>query len=696
MELNEILKQYGGIDKLGSINKNEVLKFKLQKDLYHFIKYFWDTFDGAELKEIWLMEYQAECFMYSVKDFLPDWVKSHWITDDEFHELKLKYDGECPIREKKVNNHDWNMPPRHSKSTTHNVCGPVWLNTIVAKEIASVSHKEALAVDMNTKRQKIINSTKFQEVFGDIEGLEMIKNSAKEISFAHGGKLYSVNMASFTGFGGDIIINDDIVSSEHGKKDKEILENAKSYYRNTLPTRRNQGESSIVWNIQQRIAPGDISGMIEDDEELLSTYSKTIIEAICSRDKVIIYPCTGKIKVLKEGDFLWPERFGDYSNTKSSVGLGTFETQYQQKPINSELTIIKPHMINWITYDEYLANYVNVDGKAIEYASFDFPVKGKEDSDLTGCVLAKKYKAKTAILDAFGERMGYPQQKKYVTNLAKIKPGLIQIYEDKANGSVLVQDIENEVAGIAMYDPLSKSKEQRLDIASVYVDSSNIEFVLDPEGKMPLQLKRLTDDLVKFPFVKNDDRVDAFSQLALYLYTDIEMKVYGKEMDALNIISTNPFKGPVDLCINKVANVWKVNKIMQVYSHDTFVVLDEYKFIGKNSEVKPEILKIAEGCRMIYDTKGREVADLFMSELVVIANKKTAIETIPIVKRGLTKNKILFMAHCEESISSMETFRYNSKSVKDGNPKPATLNDGFAANIRICVAASKGKNGIFY
>lgn len=696
---------FNNIDKLkelgiSSIDLNKVHKISLQKDLYEFIKYYWDTFDGAELKELWLMEYQAECFMYSVRSFLPSWITDDWITDDKYHELKLELDGECPIRDTKgVNNHDWNMPPRHSKSTTHNVCGPVWLNTITPKEIASVSHKEALATDMNTKRQKIFNSQKFKEMFADDPGLEVIKNSAKDIHLKHGGKLYSVNMASFTGFGGDIIINDDIVSTEHGKKDKEVLENAKSYYRNTLPTRRNQGDSSIVWNIQQRIAPGDISGMIREDEELSATYSKTVIQAINEKEKTIIFPCTGKIKVLEAGEYLWPDRFGNYKSIRAQVGKGAFETQYLQNPINSELTYIKEHMIHWITQDEYQANYV-MNG-ARKYASFDFPVKGKDNSDFTGCVFAEKHMAKTAITSGFKERMGYPQQKRYVTNLAKSEDGIIQIYEDKANGSVLVQDLENEVSGIAMFEPGTKSKEQRVDIASNYFESGNIEFVMgfdEETGKnyKPKKLLMLISDLLRFPFIKHDDIVDAMSQLVLYLYTDVKLKVYGREFDTNNIIRKYTTNGPIDLLVYKVGTNWKVNEIVLDYSINSFIVTNEYEYNGKDSEILPKIIEHSKGKRMVYDAKGTEVYNLMMGKIPMMPVYYTLLETIGSVQNGLTANKIKIMSHCKKTIASMETFRWSKKSVENGEPKPLLLNDGFAGNIRVHIASNKGRNAIFY
>ena len=60
-----------------NIDLNQVQRIKVQRSLYDFVKYFWDTFDGAKLKELWLMEYQAECFQFAVRSFLPEWVNGN-------------------------------------------------------------------------------------------------------------------------------------------------------------------------------------------------------------------------------------------------------------------------------------------------------------------------------------------------------------------------------------------------------------------------------------------------------------------------------------------------------------------------------------------------------------------------------------------------------------------------------------------
>jgi len=304
--------------------------------------------------------------------------------------------------------------------------------------------------------------------------------------------------------------------------------------------------------------------------------------------------------------------------------------------------------------------------------------------------------AKTAILDGFEETMGYPEQKKYVKVLAKVKPGIIQIYEDKANGSVLIQDLKKEVSGIVEFQPGTKSKGQRLDIASDYVKNDNVEFVLNPDGSKSKSLIFLIKMLTTFPFVKHDDIVDAFSQAIIYSYTDSGLKAYGRDFDENNILDVYDSTGKaIDLAIHKKGNVWKCLEIVQDYATDEFVAINEHILEGKSIDVIPELLKIARGKRLVYES-GNEVYNLLMGRLPVQPNYTKVEPTILSVKNGFIKNRIKIMRHCHHTIADIEIVRYTKESVEKREPKLISLDDGFAGCLRVVVAAAKGENAVFY
>ena len=190
-------------------------------------------------------------------------------------------------------------------------------------------------------------------------------------------------MGNFTGYGGDVIINDDLTNAETARKDQAEMLNAWAYYQNTMPSRINDINKCIIMNIQQRLAPNDIAGHIMNDENLANTYVFVTLPAIFKKKTYVVCPISGDVVCYNVGDCLWPERFGDYSSLKFQVGETIFETQYLQNPIASNKTIVKPHMI--VEKDE---NEVpSIDYADMIYASHDFPVKDKDTSDFLGSTL---------------------------------------------------------------------------------------------------------------------------------------------------------------------------------------------------------------------------------------------------------------------------------------------------------------------
>ena len=211
-------------------------------------------------------------------------------------------------------------------------------------------------------------------------------------------------------------------------------------------------------------------------------------------------------------------------------------------------------------------------------------------------------------------------------------------------------------------------------------------------------MKLLTDDLTTFPFIKNDDRVDAFSQLVIYTYTDVELKIYGRQFDEGNILDNfNPYGKPVDLAIFKRGNTWKILEMAINYGRDTYIAFEEHVFTGKTSEIIPKIRSLAKGKRQIYDaSKDGEVYKLLMGKIPVQPNIADLKKTILSVRNGFVKNKIKITRNCTQTISDIETYRYTRESYDKGEPVPVSLYDGFAGCLRVVIGAIKGEDAIFY
>ena len=681
-----------------TINLKRVQEMLMRKSLYEFIVNFWDTWDTAPYKDNWLVEWQSECFMYSVKHFLPHYIVSDWIDDKTYEGLKKEANAVCPVRDKlfqgnHVRNHDWNMPPRHMKSSIMNVAGPTWLVTNVPLSVASVSHTAALSGEMNANRLKIIQSDKYKYYFSsDNPGLRMRKSAASNVQLVNGAELYSICQISFIGFGADVILADDLISADNAVKDKQVLKNAITFFTNTLPTRLNSKTTGVIWQIQQRLAPGDISGTISGDPHLSQVYSHTELQAISEYDINFIYPCSGKIKEIHKGDLLWEERFGDYTEIRFSMGESNFQTQYQQNARAADSAIIKEDYIHYIPendVEEFKAT------SEMHYASHDCPVKDAEINDYHGFAEGYGRGTELIITDSWQEHMGYVKEKQLLSTLNSIDPAIGQIIEDKANGAALLQDLKGDVPGLIAFDPGTNSKTQRLSLASVYMQSGSVRFVKNEHNDY------LIAQLLKFPFLVHDDIVDAFSQLVLYHFTQRKAGVYTNCFTYENIVTNSEKLPSVNQCLFGATLTGQIIKIIQVRTDkDKFIVCNEWQVNGLQKFEEFYLSELKGNPVFIDASYENSLYNIIGNPRIVMRkfNDKDRDKSIQLMKVGFYKKKILVEKHCMQTANDISKLRIvqTSAQIIKGTQVIETVDEGFAGCLRGIITTQKGLSGTWY
>ena len=663
----------------------EILLYKqlYRKSFYEFVKDFWSCVDPAKYVDGNLIKFYCEIFQYMCKP----WVGYKEIDVD----FKVP-DGEdadvIDIRSDK-RNINISMPPRHCKSMIFNVFGPVWLWTLYPVKCVSVSHTEGLAVNMNLKRKMLINSERFKELYS--EEIILSSNSNSFLKDTRGGELYSINRNALTGYGGDIIINDDLTNAEAARKDKEEMANAWSYYQNTMPSRINDPSKCIIINVQQRLAPNDITGHIMNDLKLASQYIFVVLPAIFKKKTYLICPISGDIITYEVGESLWKERFGDYTGLRFQVGESIFETQYLQNPISSDKTIVKSHMV--VEMDE--CDVPPLSSADMIYSSHDFPVKDKETSDYLGSVLGYKVGSTLYVFDALEQRMGFVKSVNYVKELSNAYPGIIQVIEDKANGSPILQQLQETVSGMQSFQPGTQSKTQRLESATIYMNAGNVVLVRTQYDKLSntYQLNEsmqiLKRKLLNFPFLDHDDIVDAFVQLTLFIFMDRKWLVYGRSFNDKNIINTYERNLTyTNIFFNREGDYWKVLEIAVDYCVDVtkLIVLRETSF---KASIQDGILKMKEFApKKTVFIESNSIESLYglYSEKVSIENYAPADfeKSVASLQLGLGKKQILIMKDCKNLQVDLDTFKYD-KSKDENVLKFKTQKDGFIACLRTAV-----------
>ena len=663
----------------------EILLYKqlYRKSFYEFVKDFWSCVDPAKYVDGNLIKFYCEIFQYMCKP----WVGYKEI-DVDFKVPEGEDADVIDIRSDK-RNINISMPPRHCKSMIFNVFGPVWLWTLYPVKCVSVSHTEGLAVNMNLKRKMLINSERFKELYS--EEIILSSNSNSFLKDTRGGELYSINRNALTGYGGDIIINDDLTNAEAARKDKEEMANAWSYYQNTMPSRINDPSKCIIINVQQRLAPNDITGHIMNDLKLASQYIFVVLPAIFKKKTYLICPISGDIITYEVGESLWKERFGDYTGLRFQVGESIFETQYLQNPISSDKTIVKSHMV--VEMDE--CDVPPLSSADMIYSSHDFPVKDKETSDYLGSVLGYKVGSTLYVFDALEQRMGFVKSVNYVKELSNAYPGIIQVIEDKANGSPILQQLQETVSGMQSFQPGTQSKTQRLESATIYMNAGNVVLVRTQYDKLSntYQLNEsmqiLKRKLLNFPFLDHDDIVDAFVQLTLFIFMDRKWLVYGRSFNDKNIINTYERNLTyTNVFFNREGDYWKVLEIAVDYCVDVtkLIVLRETSF---KASIQDGILKMKEFApKKTVFIESNSIESLYglYSEKVSIENYAPADfeKSVASLQLGLGKKQILIMKDCKNLQVDLDTFKYD-KSKDENVLKFKTQKDGFIACLRTAV-----------
>lgn len=654
-----------------------------KKSFYEFVKDFWKYADPSKFIDSPLIEYYCEVFQYMCRS----WWNYKPIENLDAYISKLnKEDDIIDIRQNK-NNLNLCVPPRHSKSMIFNVLGPIWLWILHPIKAVSVSHTGQLASQMNSKRQAVINSPYFREMFPEII---LVTNTTTQLKDSRGGELYSINRNAFTGYGGDVIINDDLTNAETARKDREEMNNAWSYFQNTMPSRINDINKCVIMNIQQRLAPNDITGHILNDKQLRNEYIFITLPAIFEKRTHLIFPISGKILTFEKNDVLWEQRFGDYKKLKSQVGSIVFDTQYLQKPSSSDRALIKEYMIIEKSINE-VPSYEDAD---LVYASHDFPVKDKESSDYLGSILAYKVNNTLYIRDCLEKKLAFVRSVEYVKHLYDIYPGIIQVIEDKANGSPILQQLQDQVSGLIAYNPKSNSKVQRLESASLYMESKNVVFVKDEwddiTNKYVLSnnLLNLKQRLLQFPYIKNDDIVDALSMLILYVFLDKRNSVYLNVFNDENIIKENELLTirtnetlNYTYFINREKSYTKVSKITFDYTKDKMYIIDEKEYRQDINDVINNMKK--ENINLLIDTSEQPLS-IYDRDIIIEQYQVSDFnDSVELTKRMFNKKSILINNLCKRTIGDIESFKYLNKVNED--IKYITENDGFVRNIRSAI-----------
>jgi predicted phage terminase large subunit-like protein len=391
-----------------------------------------------------------------------------------------------------------NMPPRHTKSEFASFLLPAWfMGNFPDKKIIQATHTAELAVNFGRKVRNLLDTEDFQKIFPDVE-LQSDSKASGRWATNKGGEYFAVGVGgAIAGKGADLFIIDDPHTEQEAilaAHDPAIYDKAFDWY-TSGPRQRLQPDARIVI-VMTRWGKRDLTGrLIQTSTERGDGESEW---------EVIELPA-----ILPSGNSLWPQfwKIEALEALKSELPAHKWNAQYQQQPTNAEGAILKREW--WKRWDrsrppecEYIiisADTAFTKNNRSDYSAFT--VWGVFDKVNDAGVEGQNI----ILLDAFKERMEFPDLKQRALEVYKEWQPDTMLIEGKASGLPLIHELRQIGIPVSEFTPTRASGDKIMRANSVS-DMFASGIVWAPETRWA---DEVIEECASFPNGAHDDYVDA-------------------------------------------------------------------------------------------------------------------------------------------------------------------------------------------
>jgi predicted phage terminase large subunit-like protein len=388
-----------------------------------------------------------------------------------------------------------NMGPRHTKSEMTSYGLPSWfLGKFPGKKVIQCSHTGDLAVNFGRKVRNLFDDIAYQAIFPGVK-LRTDSRAAGRWNTNKNGDYFAVGVGgAVTGKGADLLIIDDPHSEQEGQSmNPEIFDAAYEWY-TSGPRQRLQPDGAIII-VMTRWGKRDLTGRI--------------LEAAEMKDGVDQWEVIELPAIMPSGKPCWPEFWPieQLLALRAELPTSKWMAQYQQDPTSEEGAILKrdwwkrwphkePPKCNFIIMSADTAYTKN---SRSDYSAFTFWGVFEHPDEADG-----KTRNMLVLLNAFKDRMEFPELKKRATKAyQKWRPDSF-IVEAKASGLPLIHELRKTGMPVQEFTPVRGN--DKISRANAISDLFASGMVWAPETKW-------ADDVItecaEFPNGSFDDYVDS-------------------------------------------------------------------------------------------------------------------------------------------------------------------------------------------
>jgi len=395
-----------------------------------------------------------------------------------------------------------NIAPRMGKSEFSSYLFPAYfLGKYPEKKIIMATHTAGLSEDFGRRVRNLIDSEDYHDVFANTLVADDQKAAGKWSTGA-GGQYYAAGVGgALAGRGADLFVVDDPHSEQDVKANSRLaFDTAWSWFQ-TGPLQRLMPGGAIII-VMTRWGKLDLTGRLID-------YQTKNPDA--EPWEIVELPA-----ILNEGTedekSLWPEQWPleQLKTTKASIDPQYWNAQYMQQPTSNAAAIISRKLWRiWEPEEPPKCDYI--------IQSWDTAHEVKNNSDYSACTTwgvfyneDEKDEAQIILLDAFKERMTFPDLKAAALKHWKEWEPDAFIVEKKSAGAPLIQELR------AMGIPVQETNPSRGNDKIVRVNAIADLFasgkVWAPDTRWA---REVIEEVASFPNGDNDDFVDTTSQALL-------------------------------------------------------------------------------------------------------------------------------------------------------------------------------------
>ena len=400
------------------------------------------------------------------------------------------------------------VPPRHLKSIAASVALVAWwLGHDPTAQILCASYGQDLADKHALDCRAVMQSLWYQRIFKT--RLSEEKQAVHDFeTTAKGFRMATSIGGVLTGRGADVVIIDDPLKPDEAVSDVRRRA-ANEWYDNTLYTRLNDKHTGCIIIVMQRLHEDDLVGHVLGQE----SWEVVAFPAIAEVDeRHVIETAFGTYThVRKAGEALHPEResLETLKNIRQTLGDYNFAGQYQQVPAPLGGGMVKRKWLQTYEPNQLPEKFDQI------VQSWDTANSVSELSNYSVCTTWGIKAKNIYLLHVLRKRLEYPDLKRAVREQENLREATVVLIEDKASGTQLIQELNQEGPhDITAYKP-DGDKVMRMHAQTATIENGRV--------LIPKEAPWLDDylhELVNFPNGKYSDQVDSTSQALDWIKQD--------------------------------------------------------------------------------------------------------------------------------------------------------------------------------